>query len=255
MSALATAQWVAAAENPSASPTLPVLVELFTSEGCSTCPPADDLLGKLDRLQPVSGTQVIALSEHVDYWDHDGWKDPHSSPVFTDRQRQYGRRFGLNVYTPQMVIDGASQFNGSDASSASRAFAMARSRPKIGVRISRLWLENPTTLRAHLESEALPQSLRARKADMYVVVALDHAESQVLRGENQGRHMTHVAVAEKVRRVGAVGTQQGFQGEVELKLDAAADPANLRLVAFIQEPDAGEVLGTSMQKLANESGK
>jgi hypothetical protein len=225
----------------------PVLVELFTSEGCSSCPPADALLGKLDSSQPVPGAQVIVLSEHVDYWNHDGWKDTYSSSFFTDRQGSYGRRFGLHsVYTPQMVIDGASQLNGSDAAKVTRAIEGARSHSKIPVRISSVSVAKPGALRVHIEVGALPGEVKAGKAGVFIAVALDHAESHVLAGENKGRDIRHVAVAESMEKVGTVEKGKNFDREVVVKLKSPGDPANLRLIAFVQEAEGGEVVGASL---------
>src|SRR3954462_2451752 len=114
----------------------PVIVELFTSEGCSSCPPADLLLNHLQQAQPVPGVQVISLSEHVDYWNQLGWTDPFSSAGFSERQKQYANIFrGDGVFTPQMVVDGKSQLVGSDSQKALRAITEAAKAQKAVVNL------------------------------------------------------------------------------------------------------------------------
>ena len=175
------------------------------------------MLANLDRLQPVAGAQVIVLEEHVDYWNHDGWMDKYSSRALTDRQSAYKDRFKLNDdYTPQMVVDGATQFNGSDAKAAVQAIEGARSRPKVGVRVSSFSMDGKTA-HAHVEADGLGASFGARKADVFLVVALDQAESQVLRGENKGRDLKHVAVAIPSRRWERRKRQKGLE-----KVEASA---------------------------------
>ena len=235
-----------AADTPAQTSASPVLVELFTSEGCSSCPPADELLRMLDE-QPVPGAQVIVLSEHVDYWDHDGWKDAYSSHFFTERQEDYERRFHVNSsYTPQMVVDGETQMNGSDGSAVGHAIDSARSHPKIPVRITSVSAADPKTLRVHLEVAALPGDSKARKAGVFVAVALSHAASHVTGGENKGSDIRHVAVTESIDKVGTVERGKNFDREVAVKVKSSADLANVRLIAFVQEADAGEVLGASV---------
>src|SRR5258705_6697781 len=119
-------------ETKAASPNAtPVLVELFTSEGCSSCPPADEVLSKLDKTQSIQGIEVIALGEHVDYWNKLGWLDPYSSAEFSARQSRYADGFGQeSVYTPQMIVDGRDEFAGGNWNKAREAIMKAPRLPK-----------------------------------------------------------------------------------------------------------------------------
>ena len=241
---------LSAADAPQRNLSSPVLVELFTSEGCSSCPPADALLQQLDASQPVPGAQLIVLSEHVDYWNHIGWADPYSSRFFSDRQTAYSDRFGLSsAYTPQMVVDGTTEFVGNDSRLASQAIQKSLAIEKVSVRISAISLDAPNVLRAHVETDALPQTTKARKADVYLVVALNHAESQVLRGENSGRRLTHVGVVQHLTKIGSLETGKGFSQDIRVKLDSKTDLTNLRVVAFIQQGGQRQVLGAALERV------
>ncbi len=222
----------------------PILVELFTSEGCSSCPPADRLLQELDR-QPIPGAELIVLSEHVDYWNHIGWKDPYSAPFYSERQGAYAKRFGLDsVYTPQMVVDGATEFVGSESGLAEKVVGKALRTPKIPVHLSSTSAGASNILQAHLETGTLEAS-GAGEADVLVAIALNHAESQVAAGENAGRRLAHTAVVRSLTKVGSLRPGQGFVKDVQLKLEPGADPGNLRLIAVIQEARQGRVLGVA----------
>jgi hypothetical protein len=226
----------------------PVLIELFTSEGCSSCPPADRLLVDLDRTQPISGADLIVLSEHVDYWNSLGWRDPWSSAFFTERQSAYSDHFGLrSAYTPQLVVNGEAEASGNDWGEAKKACEKALAEQKVPVRISNVSLDGSNGLQAHLETDALPES--AHKADVYVVVALNHAESEVKAGENNGRKLTHVAVVASLQKVGSVSKGKTFAQDVHVKLNSKVDPANLRVIAFVQEPGPGKVLGAALEQV------
>jgi hypothetical protein len=241
--------FVSASDSARGDVPAPVLVELFTSEGCSSCPPADALLQQLDRTQPVVGAHLIVLSEHVDYWNHIGWTDPYSSRFFSDRQGAYSDRFGLSsVYTPQMVVDGNTQFVGNDSHLASQAVQKALALQKVAIRISRISLGASKMLQTHIDTDALPETLKVRKADVYLVVALNHAESQVLRGENSGHRLTHVGVVQSLTKIGSIEAGKSFSQDVRIKLDSRTDPANLRIIAFIQQSGQRQVLGVAQQR-------
>jgi len=202
-----------------------VLVELFTSEGCSSCPPADRLLEALDP-------QAIVLSEHVDYWDHLGWKDPFSSSTWTARQQAYERILSVDgPYTPQMVVDGEAQFVGSDKRQAVSAIVSASHRPKAGVHLLR------TAAGLDIQVEGAPAA-----ADVFLAVAEDSAASQVAAGENKGSHLHHVAVLRSLRKVGTMKRGTAFSRVVELP--RAAD--SQRLVVFVQESGPGRISGAAV---------
>ena len=213
----------------------PVLVELFTSEGCSSCPPADALLEKLERDQPVAGAHVIVLSEHVDYWNHLGWTDPFSSPRFSERQQSYARRFGLSgPYTPEMVVDGTAEFVGSDARKAEQAIRTAAGEAKANIRIEASEVPDSVTIVV----DPLPAPNK-HKANVYLASAADTGSSDVVRGENQGRKLRHVSIARDIQQVGSIGYGERF--EKVIRVNNAS-----RLIAFVQEPGNGRVWGAAL---------
>ena len=243
----------AAADTSSAAAaavTNPVLIELFTSEGCSSCPPADVILQRLDTYQPIAGAQLIVLSEHVTYWDHDGWKDPNSSQALTDRQNSYESVVGeKEVFTPQMIVDGTQELHLSDSHQMEDVLKKAAATPKVRVRISNVTIDaaNPSVLKAHIEAD---ENTEKKGAEVFVAVALDHVESQVLHGENGGHRLVHVAVVQQLTKVGKLPKGKSFAQDVQFKLNPGTDPKNLRLVALVQESGPGKVLGAALKKPA-----
>jgi hypothetical protein len=203
----------------------PVVVELFTSEGCSSCPPADRLLQQLDG-------QAIVLGEHVDYWDHQGWKDRFSSHAFTERQAVYAGRFHLDgPYTPQMVVDGEAQFVGSDARRAAAEIAQAARRAKAEVKLTR----TPGSVRVEVEGAPV-------FGDVILALADEGAVSEVRAGENQGHTLRHVAIVHSLRKIGTVKRGGGFRTDIALPADAAEQ----RVVVFVQDAGQGRVAGAAV---------
>jgi len=228
-----------------------VLVELFTSEGCSTCPPADKLLADLDQTQSLKGVQVIALSEHVDYWNRLGWKDPFSSAGFSQRQLDYARAMGQNdVYTPQMVIDGRVGFVGSRAEPVRDAIVKAAGLPKAAISLA----IKTTTLKAvklTVQVENAPEVSSGDTAEVMLAITESGLLSNVLRGENSGRKLTHSAVTRKLIRIGVIKGKV-FSAEPGVDLDASWKRENMKAVAFVQERTSRRVLGAAAIKLAGE---
>ena len=208
--------------------TRPVLLELFTSEGCSSCPPADRLLETLDRAQPIAGARIIVLSEHVDYWNRLGWTDPFSSALFTERQQEYVARLHLDgAYTPQLVVDGQKDVVGSDEPAVRAAIMQAESQAKASIVLK----AQRAGTTANLEIDARGSGRGTR---VYVALAEDHARSQVTRGENAGRNLSHVAVVRSLLLAGKSDEQGAFIKHLIMPLHSA-NAGTLRIVVFLQD--------------------
>jgi hypothetical protein len=228
-----------------------VIAELFTSEGCSSCPPADALLQRIAAQSPVPGVEILALEEHVDYWDNLGWRDPFSSPLFTRRQNDYEARvthFG-EVYTPQLVVDGAFASVGSDAGAARESIAKAAARPAANIRVTAQAADG----RVHVEVAVdVPEAVGRRKnADIVAAVVEDGLTTSVERGENRGRTLPHFAVVRSLNPIGSLESSASTATAAsDLPLAREWQPSRLRIVAFVQEKDTRRILGSAGTAIA-----
>lgn len=218
-----------------------VLVELFTSEGCSSCPPADSLLRAIDGKHTSDGTLIVGVSEHVTYWNEGGWKDPFSADLFTKRQNDYGQRFHLDsVYTPQMVVNGETQFVGTDPKALLQAVQKAVAENGVKVSVVSVKMNGDAVEAVVSFAGELPK----QGADVYAVVAQDETTEHVLRGENKGRTLAHASVARVLTKTGKVHEAGELTVHVTLPSGLAEPPeARRHLIVWAQEPNAGQVLG------------
>ena len=214
----------------------PVLVELFTSEGCSSCPPADRLLTTLDKDQPVDGAEVITLGFHVDYWDHGGWRDRFSSADYTRRQENYARHFGLNSsYTPQAVIDGTVETVGNNRETVENAISSRATVPKAAI--------TPEIVadKMLINLSDIPVG---RVSTVYIVAAENGLVSNVSGGENSGSQLTHVSVVREMRAVGKIDAgQTSAKFEAPLPVNAGWKVTNVHYVVLVQENSSLRIIG------------
>lgn len=231
----------------------PVVVELFTSEGCSSCPPADDLLARLDGEQPVAGAEVIALAQHVDYWNQLGWADPFSAHEFSERQGEYAAHFGdEGVYTPQMIVDGGAEFLGSNSGKATDAIARAAREPKAQLSLARAegQADAGDALRLSVRVERLPKLTDGDTVDVFLAVTEGKLSSNVERGENAGQRLMHAGVVRSLTQIGSLSASTPpFAGEPLVALDKSWRRENLRAVVFLQEHMSRRVVGAAAIKL------
>lgn len=215
-----------------------VVVELFTSEGCSSCPPADELLTRVGHQRTKNGAEIIPLGFHVDYWDHQGWRDRFSSHTYTERQEKYAARFRLEgPYTPQMVVDGETEFVGSDSARAENAILQATGRQqKADVQLS--WI-TPDKLLARVTAAE-----NSAPADVRLAITEDNLSNKVAAGENDGRVLHHSAVVRDFRLLGQLN-QGKFQLEIPVKPEQEWKTQDLHAVVFVQRIDDGSIEGAA----------
>jgi hypothetical protein len=224
---------------------VPVVVELFTSEGCSSCPPADALLAELDRTQPVAEALIIPLEEHVDYWNSLGWRDPFSSADFTARQEAYARRLRLaGPYTPQMVVGGQRDVLGSAAHQVRAAIAAAAHEPHAEVSVvATAGIPPEARLRVTIRMGSLPPEVPER-LQVCMAITEDGLASRVSAGENSGRHLEHRAVVRTIAYSSA-----GSSLTMETRLAPEWKRENLRVVAFLAGASSGHIFGAATARV------
>ena len=233
-----------------ASDLQPVVLELFTSEGCSSCPPADAFLKQLDDAGRVNNAEIIAIEEHVDYWDQLGWRDPFSSHDWTERQEQYARAFHHDgPFTPQFVVNGRSELSGSSSRKAHQDIVEAAKLPGADLRFSPNSV-SPHSAEFSITVGSLPPE--AHSAHLFLAVTERGLSTNVLRGENEGRNLSHAPVLRSLTTIQIPKTNQSAVTEIkaQVKIDPSWKRENLRFVVFLQEPKSLHILGAAASSIS-----
>lgn len=217
------------------------VVELFTSEGCSSCPPADELLSQLTENARAHNQKVYTLGFHVDYWNRLGWKDPFSHEFYSVRQRQYARVFKSDrIYTPQMIVNGTKVFLGSDKNLANKTIQQALQTPAAaGIQLNAQFAQKTIKIKYTLTG-APAESL------INLVLVEGNLKSKITRGENAGRTLIHQSVVRLFQSMPV----NSPSAEVTLTLDFPIHPQNSTLIAYLQNPETMQIIAASKTDLA-----
>jgi hypothetical protein len=237
--------------SPQGAAAAPVIVELFTSEGCSSCPPADALLSTLETEQSVKGADILALEEHVDYWNQQGWVDPFSSLEFTARQQRYAEVFAHgSAYTPQMVVDGRYELVGSRSAEAMKTISASAAQTKAGVTV----LSSGVAANGHEQWNVTVDQLGAissEPVEIWLAITETHLHTKVDAGENAGRDLPHAAVVRQLTKIASVDgrKQQTFSATPSITFSPHWKKENLRVVVFVQEKKSHHIIGAASAKV------
>lgn len=233
---------------PPASQASPVVVELFTSEGCSSCPPADAFLAKLVDQGPAHNLHIVALEEHVDYWDDQGWRDPFSSHNWTTRQNEYAGVLGnKNPYTPQLVVDGSVECSGGQPQPAVQAILKDSAEAKTPVTLSQGAAGKPGSESFSVQIGKLTPTAKGGAAEVWLAITETGLHSSVTRGENAGHELSHAAVVRSMRKIGEAKPDRdvAFSGDAAIPIRNEWKIENLKAVAFVQERNSMRILGAA----------
>lgn len=227
------------------APHTPVVLELFTSQGCSSCPPADAVLSRLGHDAKLKG-RVVPLAFHVDYWNYIGWADPFSAKGWTDRQYQYAGVWKHDqVYTPQLVVNGHAEMNGADEDRILGEIASAETGP--AGRVTLVVAPNGAhKLDVDVCAET-PQRIDASQLEAVVAVFENGVTTEVRRGENSGRRLVNDFIVRRLERAFSFSPEAGAkqQGRVTVELDPSWNAANVGVVAFLQDPRTLRIYGAA----------
>jgi len=225
-----------------------VIAELFTSEGCSSCPPAEALLKHLSEEQPIDGVEVIALEEHVDYWNQLGWTDPFSSRQFSERQEKYATVFHNDgVYTPQLIVDGATEVVGSRSVDVEKAMQRAAALPKASIALKEVGERKNGEATIQFSVSSLPATLTSHKLELWVAVTERGLQSDVQAGENSGRRLQHAAVVRSLRELETRESAGQFQRQASVQLKGTWKQENLAVIAFLVDASTRKIVGIARQ--------
>jgi hypothetical protein len=232
---------------PDPGPHAPIaVVELFTSEGCSSCPPADRLLQEIHLKRTEAGQLIVGISEHVTYWNSQGWKDPFSEQLFTDRQTVYASRLAHSEpYTPEMVVNGRDQLVGNNTSALEKALRSDLDKPHLDLQIV-----SAAVTQSGLDLQYSLKGAVKSKLDIIAIITDDDDRSNVLRGENSGKALEHVSVARMLTRVGTVKNET--EETAHLRLPEGLDlkkGSGHHLIVIAQEPHEGSILGAAIMPI------
>ena len=227
-----------------------VVVELFTSEGCSSCPPADALLKALSEQQKMEDVQIVALEEHVDYWNHLGWRDPYSAAEFSERQNDYSHIFGTDgVYTPQMIVDGQNEIVGSRSLAAREAIQKAASQPKAEIELLASANATPGKPAFEVQIKSLNGISPHGATELWLAVTEKGLQTDVKAGENSGETLKHAAVVRSLRRVDSIRDPAGYSRQFQATIEPGWEKENLTVVVLLTEKSSRKIIGAAATPL------